>query len=261
MQITERMPRPSPSVARIASDVKLHHIHFGPGIEGIGSHAPVPFERKGCQAVQRPRRQRKCAIMKPARDCRAVIGIGGAQLASPGNVVAKMTARERSERMSDDAPTLHLLCGKIAAGKSTHAKHLASAPATVLISEDRWISHLYQGDIASFDDYLRCSARLRDLMSEHAEALLLAGVSVVLDFAANTVASRQWMRGIIERSGARHQLHFFDIPDAVCKARLKQRNAAGAHEFAATEADFDVITAYFVPPGPDEDFNVIHYTE
>ena len=37
-------------------------------------------------------------------------------------------------------PTLHLVCGKIAAGKSTLANRLANAPATVLISEDYWMS-------------------------------------------------------------------------------------------------------------------------
>ena len=163
--------------------------------------------------------------------------------------------------MDDQAPTLHLLCGKIAAGKSTHARQLASAPRTVLISEDHWISHLYEGELTSFDDYVRCSRRLRGLMGEHVEALLHAGLSVVLDFAANTLNSRQWMRGIIEHTGARHELHFFDLPDAVCKARLRRRNASGAHEFAASEADYETITAYFIPPSPEEDFNVIVYTE
>jgi predicted kinase len=33
------------------------------------------------------------------------------------------------------APTLYLLCGKIAAGKSTLARRLAARPATLLISK------------------------------------------------------------------------------------------------------------------------------
>jgi predicted kinase len=32
--------------------------------------------------------------------------------------------------------TLHMLCGKIAAGKSTLARQLADVPFTVLLSED-----------------------------------------------------------------------------------------------------------------------------
>lgn len=56
--------------------------------------------------------------------------------------------------MSNPRPTLHLLCGKIAAGKSTLAKHLAARPATVLISEDHWNSTLFPDEI----DLLKPSA-------------------------------------------------------------------------------------------------------
>ncbi|MEG2632911.1 MAG: AAA family ATPase, partial [Comamonas sp.] len=38
---------------------------------------------------------------------------------------------------------LHMLCGKIAAGKSTLARQLAAAPRTVRINEDDWLSSLY----------------------------------------------------------------------------------------------------------------------
>jgi hypothetical protein len=34
------------------------------------------------------------------------------------------------------------------------------------------------------------------------------------------------MRGIFEAAGAAHQLHFLDVPDAVCKQRLRARNAS-----------------------------------
>ena len=72
--------------------------------------------------------------------------------------------------------------------------------------------------------------------------LAFTGLSVVLDFPANTVANRHWMRGIFDRAGVAHRLHFLDVPDAVCKKRLRLRNAEGSHDFAASEADFEVIT-------------------
>lgn len=40
-------------------------------------------------------------------------------------------------------PTLHMICGKIAAGKSTLAARLAEADRTVLIAEDDWLGALY----------------------------------------------------------------------------------------------------------------------
>ena len=76
-------------------------------------------------------------------------------------------------------------------------------------------------------------------MGGHIESLLRAGLSVVLDFPANTVANRQWMRGLFEQAGVAHRLHFIDMPDAVCKTRLRQRNAAGTHQFTVSDAEFD----------------------
>ena len=40
-------------------------------------------------------------------------------------------------------PTLHMLCGKIAAGKSTLSAKLGENERTVVICEDRWAAQLY----------------------------------------------------------------------------------------------------------------------
>ena len=153
--------------------------------------------------------------------------------------------------------TLHLLCGKIAAGKSTLTAQLGSLPNTIVISEDHWLSRLYAGQMNSVADYIRCSALLRDAIGPHLVTLLQNGVSVVLDFPANTLANRAWMRTIFEAAESAHQLHFLDVPDAVCKARLRERNARGDHEFAATDEQFDLITSHFVVPTSDEGFDIV----
>lgn len=158
-----------------------------------------------------------------------------------------------------DPPTLHMVCGKIAAGKSTLTAKLAEAPGTILIAEDHWTSHLFGPEMQSVADYIRYSARLRAAMRPHIVGILRAGLSVALDFPANTLANRQWMRGLFEAAGAAHRLHYLDVPDDVCRARLHARNAAGTHEFAATDAEFDLITSRFVPPRPEEGFEVIVY--
>jgi len=153
--------------------------------------------------------------------------------------------------------TLYLLSGKIAAGKSTLARRLAERPATLLVSEDHWSSHLFLDELQSIDDYARLSARLRAAMAPHIVDILSLGLSVVLDFPANTVAYRSWMRSIFEDAGVAHELHLLDVPDCVCKERLQRRNASGEHPFQPSDADFDLFTSYFVRPGPDEGFNVI----
>lgn len=159
--------------------------------------------------------------------------------------------------MPTSQATLYLLCGKIAAGKSTLANRLASRPGTVLISEDHWISNLFAGELETIDDYDRYSSRLRNAMGPHVVSLLKAGISVVLDFPANTVDFRRWMRGIFEDANAANELHFLDVPDETCKRRLRERNTAGEHPFQVSDAEYEIFARYFVPPTQDEGFNVV----
>lgn len=152
--------------------------------------------------------------------------------------------------------TLHMICGKIGAGKSTLAARLAQRPGTIRICEDAWLACLYRDEQKTLEDYVRNSRRLREVMGDHIVALLEAGLSVVLDFPANTPVSRQWMRSLFERAGADHRLYFLDVPDEVCKARLRARNATGTHAFNTSDAEFDLFARYFVPPSADEGFKV-----
>ena len=68
------------------------------------------------------------------------------------------------------------------------------------------------------------------------------------------------MRSLIDAAGVPHELHLLDVPDALCKQRLHQRNAAGDHPFQVSDAEYDQFTRYFVPPGPAEGFNVVVHT-
>ena len=153
--------------------------------------------------------------------------------------------------------TLYLLCGRIAAGKSTLARTLAARPSTVLIAMDDWMSVLFPTENRTIDDFAMLSARLRAAMGPHVVELLRQDVSVVLDFPANTVCWRDWMRSMIAEAQVAHELHLLNVPEAVCKERLAQRNSSGWHPYQVDEATFDEFTRYYVPPGPDEGFNVI----
>lgn len=161
--------------------------------------------------------------------------------------------------MTSAPATLHLLCGKIASGKSTLAAELVALPGCVVISEDQWLAALWQDEMHSVADYVRVAAKLRKAMTPHLVALLNAGVSVVLDFPANTRANRDWMRSVIEASSADHRLHYLDVPDTLCKSRLHARNQGGEHVFAATDEQFALITRYFEPPQEEEGFHLVRH--
>ena len=152
---------------------------------------------------------------------------------------------------------LHLLSGKIASGKSTLARQLADQDGTVRINEDRWLSVLYEGEMHSLSDYVARAARLRAVMGPHVVELLRSGVSVVLDFPANTRDFRAWMKHIIDEAGCDHALHVLDTPEALCRERLKQRNESGLHEFRVTEEQFDLFSQHYQPPEPDEGFTLV----
>jgi predicted kinase len=165
-----------------------------------------------------------------------------------------------SVTMDVSQTTLYLLCGKIAAGKSTLARRLAAHPTTLLISQDHWMSTLFPTENRTIDDFARLSARLRAAMGPHIVDILRQGLSVVLDFPANTVNYRSWMRSLITEAGVAHELHVLDFPDAVCKERLRQRNEDGEHLYQISEATYDLFTSYFVLPTSDEGFNIVVHT-
>lgn len=159
--------------------------------------------------------------------------------------------------MLSETPTLHMLCGKIASGKSTMAARLEAAPGTVLVAEDVWLDALFAEEMHSLKDYVRFSSALRKIMGPHVVTLLNAGMSVVLDFPANTVKQRAWMSEILAGTKAAHQLHVFDVSDEVCLARLRARNAARDHPFAVTEAQFHQFSSHFAAPMAEEGFDLV----
>ena len=153
----------------------------------------------------------------------------------------------------------HMVCGKIGSGKSTLTRRLAMEPMTVLICEDDWLARLYPNEIHAISDYVRCAGRLRGAIASHIEALLTAGISVVLDFPSNTTRTRAWAREIFEKAGSSHLLHYLDVSDEVCRVRLRARNTSGGNPFETSDEDFDQITSHFVAPAADEGFDVVRY--
>jgi predicted kinase len=155
---------------------------------------------------------------------------------------------------------LIFFCGKMAAGKSTLARDLASRENAVLLVQDDFLDTLFPGEITDIPGFVKCSSRLKNALAPHVCALLSKGISVVLDFPGNTKAQRAWFRELIERANVDHELHFVDASDDLCKSQLRGRsNGLPAGTPWTTDADFEAINAYFQPPSEDEKFNVVRH--
>jgi predicted kinase len=155
-------------------------------------------------------------------------------------------------------PTLHFISGRLASGKTTLARRLADQEGVVLICEDVWLAQLSDG-ISSFEDYLRWSRRWRSVIGPLVIQILRAGASVVLDFAGNTQAERKWVRSLFEEAEVNHLLHYLDVPEEECLARLKIRNETkpeGLYFATTSEEEFSAIARWFQPPVPEEGFHV-----
>lgn len=153
--------------------------------------------------------------------------------------------------------TLIFLSGKMAAGKSTLSRELTDEYEAVLLSEDEWLAGLYPDEIRSFHDYLKYSSRLRPILKKHVQNVLRSGVSVVMDFPANTRAQREWFKGIFAECDAPHKLVYVEASDETCLNQLEMRRTTQPERANFdTEAVFRQVTSYFQPPSADEGFSI-----
>lgn len=154
--------------------------------------------------------------------------------------------------------TLIFFCGKMGAGKTTKSKQVTRQRKAVLISEDEWLESLYPGQIATFDDYLKFSRRLKPLVASHVQNILSAGADVVMDFPANTISQRKWFKTIYSGANAPHELIYLDVTDETCLKRIAQRRIEQPERASFdTEEVFHHVTSFFEEPSAEEGFNII----
>jgi predicted kinase len=116
--------------------------------------------------------------------------------------------------------------------------------------------------VGNLREYVAAARRIRRLLAPHVTALLRLGLSVVFDFGGNTVHDRNWVRAVFEEANAAHVLHYVRADDETCRSRVRQRNQVkpeGLFFGVVSDVQVEEVNRYFVPPDPNERFNVVTY--
>ena len=155
-------------------------------------------------------------------------------------------------RLTSMAPTLYLLCGLPASGKTTRARELAAATNGVRLTADEWIARLYPDDAeAAARDKRR--DRVEALQWQIVERLLAIGTDVVLDWGLWTQAERAQYRQRAEALGARVKIEFVEAPLSVLQGRLAERNRdLTPGTFHISAAEMEEFASLFERPTAEE---------
>lgn len=152
---------------------------------------------------------------------------------------------------------VHLLCGLVGAGKSTHARQLAAELPAVRFGLDEWMLALH-GLSYDHPEYPDKAARCKKVIWLTARDVLHLGHDVVLDWNMWSRRLRAEWQQRAESAGYAVVLHHVDVPLATALTQVRDRASAavsGAHIIDAEGVRHSA--AIFEPPDPTEGIDTI----
>ncbi len=158
-------------------------------------------------------------------------------------------------------PTLHLISGLPASGKTTYATELRKRVNGVLFNLDRWLITTfgrYSLPEVGQDEHTRRVLACRELMWESASELLRRNVDVILDDGFFYREHRMRHATLAAEAGADTVIHFVDLPLAQVRERLARRNAnLPRFNFYIDPATLEGFLGMVQRPSPDEGATVV----
>ena len=149
-------------------------------------------------------------------------------------------------------PTLYMLCGLPGSGKTERALELEAAGEGVLLNADSWVHELYPEDAEAAARDQR-KFLVHQVQWRLATQLLLAGVSVILDWGVWSKEERDHYRQHAQELGAKVETIFLDVPIETLHERLASRNRnLPPGSFFMSAEELDAWAAVFEPPTADE---------
>jgi hypothetical protein len=145
-------------------------------------------------------------------------------------------------------PTLHLICGLPASGKTTLAKKLELDLPALRLAPDEWMARIVGN---GHDEAKR--AAIEAVQWDIAARSLALGVDVVLENGFWSRKERNDLRQRAAALGAVTKVHFLNVSREELLRRLALRNSAlPAGTFPVSAEQLDRWAGWFEPPKPDE---------
>lgn len=157
--------------------------------------------------------------------------------------------------MIDNLPSIYILCGFIASGKTTYAVRVEAETGAIRFNLDEWMLPLFGEHMERvvFDEKLLVlSEKFKDL----AEKLLVQNVSVILDFGFWRRQQRAEITAWAHGLNANLQLVHFIVDVEICKSRAIARTANDA-AYGMDVETFDALYNMYEPPTVDEVFHIV----
>jgi predicted kinase len=159
-------------------------------------------------------------------------------------------------------PQLHLICGPVAAGKSTYASRLANETGAIVLSMDEWMSELFVPDVSvqttvsnlDLAWFAERVDRCERAMWQLGRKLLANRIPVVLDWGFLRRERRLKAFAVANSLGQLAQLHYLTADLATRRQRVLERNQRRDenYAFAVTPDMFAFAEHLFEAPGDDE---------
>ncbi len=153
-------------------------------------------------------------------------------------------------------PTLHLISGLPASGKTTYALRLREETRGILFCLDRWLITAFgKYPIAAVgqEEHTRRVLASRELIWESAAEFLRRSVDVILDDGFFYREHRMGHVALAAALDADATIHFINTPMAVVRERLERRNAdLPRYNFYIDPSTLDTFLSMFERPSRDE---------